>query len=170
MKTEKIGQVLGITKQRKWWNRQTNRRSTEEMAARSIKQSKIRSLSRTRDEQGRRTCWKLETDESNSRGFANGVVTELSWRVRFHELVQLTESVANGHILVNSLDNQPLARVTIQPATSNQETNANGRRTFLLPAHLAQKWRLALGQHVRVGLRRLMFGTRPILIGEIVTS
>lgn len=39
MKTNLLGHVLGISKQRQWWNRQTSRRSTEEMAATRIDQS-----------------------------------------------------------------------------------------------------------------------------------
>ena len=39
MNTRQLGQVLGISKQRDWWNRQTYRRSTEEQAAANIQQS-----------------------------------------------------------------------------------------------------------------------------------
>lgn len=45
MKNDQLGQVLGISKQREWWNRQTYRRSTEEKAAAIIDQTKHRNRS-----------------------------------------------------------------------------------------------------------------------------
>jgi len=46
MKTKQLGLVLGISRQRNWWNRQSCRRTTEELATRNFKQRKRRSKCR----------------------------------------------------------------------------------------------------------------------------
>ena len=47
MKTQQLGQVLGISKQRNWWNRQSCRRITEGQARESIRRSEQRFESET---------------------------------------------------------------------------------------------------------------------------
>ena len=162
MKTDQLGQVLGISKQREWWNRQTYRRSTEETAAANIDQTIRRNRSQSKGSPNRRRKF-VKISKHEHTGRLPSIVKQTARheiRVRCKgfvanlrtQAVVLNESNlrpdAAGASKLGKFASIQLARVTVHVQDPTRPPGKKHSFTFFVPEALVKRQNVKHGMQV----------------------